>query len=448
MLRFLPDRKLSRKVWILAGPVVVGMISQTLLNVVDTAMVGRLGSIALAAAGLGGILSWTVLGSIGALHIGVQTVASRRFGEKRFTEAGKTLDNAIMIALIVGLFCSGVVSEVVVKVFHLFTDDPTVVSEGKGYLVHRLMGALPFMIIMAHRGFFNGIGETHLHMKVSIAINASNVLFNYLFIFGNFGFPRMETAGAGLASTLGTTIGMLMFVVIGLNHKRRKEFNYYHRSNLDRTIVNKLLNLSSASGVRIFLAMMGFSFFSAIVSRLGTVEMASTNVILTIISMSFLPGAGFGTAAGSLIGQKLGEGKPDEAEEFGWESARLGVITMGVMGIIFILVPDLLLQIFTSDSEVIRVGSMPLRMMGFVQIFDAMGMVMMGSLEGAGMNKFVMYAEIAVNWLIFLPSALIFSHIIGWGLLGAWSAMGLYILILGVIVTHKYIGGSWKEVQV
>jgi len=447
MFRLLPDRSLSTKVWRLAGPVVVGMISQTLLNVVDTAMVGRLGAISLAAAGIGGMLSWTILGTIGALNIGVQAVSARRFGEKNYSDAGKTLYNAILIAIIVGVFTSGVVSEAMVKVFFLFSGDTAVVEQGRSYLGYRLLGALPFMIIMAHRGFFNGIGETHLHMKVSFLINGSNVVFNYLFIFGKFGFPEMGTAGAGLASTLGTICGMIMFLIIGFRHKDRKKYDYYQRGNLDKKLIRKVLDLSTASGVRIFLAMIGFSFFSAIVARLGTEEMAATNVILTIISMSFLPGAGFGVAAGSLIGQKLGEKKPDEAETFGWESVRLGVITMGIMGIFFIFIPEQMLGLFTNDEGVIAKGINPLRVMGLVQMIDALGMVLMGALEGAGLNKFVMYAEISVNWFVFLPATLVFTHVFGWGLTGAWSALVLYLLLLGVIVTIKFMGGSWKEVE-
>jgi putative MATE family efflux protein len=448
MIRVLPQRDLSAKVWRMAGPVVVGMISQTLLNIVDTAMVGRLGAISLAAAGLGGILSWTVLGAIGALHIGVQAVSSRRYGEKKYYDAGKTLDNSLFIAVVVGLFTSLFVSLLMREGYSIFTNDPLVIAQGRDYIFLRLLGALPYMVIMACRGFFNGIGDTKLHMRVAIAINAVNVLFNYLFIFGKFGFPRMETAGAGLASTIGTFVGMFLFLIIGLKYKKRSEFRYYSRHNLDRKIMKRIVDLSAASGIRIFLAMIGFSIFSAIVSRLGTVEMAATNVILTIISMSFLPGAGFGVAAASLIGQKLGEGKPDEAEEYGWESVRLGMIVMGFLGMLFILIPGQFMMFFTNDETVIKMGILPLRLIGLVQIIDAVGMVLMGALEGAGLNRFVMFAEISVNWFFFLPATYVFAFVFGWGLTGAWSALIVYIILLGLIVSIKYIKGSWKTVEV
>lgn len=448
MFRLLPRRELSGQVWQLAGPVVVGMISQTLMNVVDTAMVGRLGAISLAAAGLGGVLSWTILGSIGALHVGTQAVTARRYGEREFQVAGKTLDNALWLAVVIGLVASIGTSLGMREAFALFTDDPAVAAAGRGYIAWRLLGALPFMVIMAHRGFFNGVGDTHLHMHVAIAINVVNAFLNWVFIFGHLGAPALGTTGAGMASTFGTVVGMVMFIVIGLLHKKRDHYTYYRWSNLDRDTMWRVTRLTVPSAVRGFLVMLGFSAFAAIVARLGTLEMAATNVILTILSLSYMPGAGFGFAAATLIGQKLGEQKPEEAEEFGWESARLSMVVMGLVGILFIFFPELLLRFFTEDADVIAKAALPLRIMGCVQVFDAFGMVFSFALEGAGMNRWVLFAELGVNWLVFLPLTYLLSHVAGLGLLGAWGAFSTYLVLFAAIVIVKFRGGAWKSVEV
>jgi putative MATE family efflux protein len=448
MIRLLPDRALSARVWQLAGPVVVGMISQTLLNIVDTAMVGRLGPTALAATGLGGVLAWTIMGAIGQLNLGAQAVASRRFGEGKLHAAGRVLDNSLMIALAVGLFTSLVMSHVMAWIYPFFSDDPAVTEVGRGYIRLRLYGSLPFMVIMAHRGFFNGIGETRLHMRVAIAINVFNALLNWVFIFGNLGAPSMGAAGAGLASTLATTAGMLLFIGIGIAHRERGEYGYYRVANLGRETLWGVTRLTIPSGMHALLVMAGFSAFSAICARLGTREMAATNVLLTILSMAYLPGFGFGTAAGTLIGQKLGEGKPDDAEEYGWEAARLGVLAMGAAGVLFIGFPELLMRLFTADQVVIDAGVAPLRMMGFVQVFDAVGMVLSGALEGAGLNRWVMFAELAVNWLFFIPVTYLMALVLHTGLLGAWAALGMYLVLFASVVALKYANGGWKTVKV
>ncbi|HEB84938.1 MAG TPA: MATE family efflux transporter [Bacteroidetes bacterium] len=447
-MRLLPKKSLSLEVWMLAGPVVVGMISQTLMSVVDTAMVGRLGAEALAAAGLGGVLSWMILGSLGALYIGSQAVAARRHGEGDFAQAGKVLDNALLLSVVLGFVIVFVLAPGMRDRFFLFSNDPIVVSEGRGYIYNRLLGGLPFMVIMAHRGFFNGVGETKLHMQVAILINSLNVVLNYFLIFGHGGFPRLETAGAGLASALGTTVGAGYFLLLGLNRKRRARYTYYRLANLDRVVTWRIARLALPSAAHSFMVMLGFSVFSALVARLGTVEMAATNVCINVASLSFLPGAGIGIAAATLIGRSLGEKKPDKAEEYGWEALRIGVLFMGLLGLVFIAMPEVILRLFTPDQAVIQAGVLPLRVVGLFQAFDASGMVLSMALEGAGMNRWTMMAEISVNWGLFLPLTYLFAFVFGWGLTGAWTAMAIYMFVFGVVVALKFAGGSWKTVEV
>jgi MATE family, multidrug efflux pump len=435
-------------VWKIAWPVVIGMISQTLVGVVDTAMVGRLGAVSLAATGLGGIVSWMVMGGLGAIHIGEQAVVSRRYGEKNLLYAGRALDNAIAMALVLGLVMTVIAQFGLRAAFPLFTNDQAVVELGKGYVFYRLLGLMPYLIIMAHRGFFDGIGRTEFSMRAMLTVNGVNVIFNYLLIFGKFGFPEMGVSGAGLASTIGTFVGMTAFLFTGMLYKRRTNFKYYQLANVQREVVGRIVRLAFPSGVRMSLSMLGFVAFSTIVARLGTAEMAATNIIINIMSISFLPGVGFGTAAATLMGQKLGEKDPDMAHTYGWTAARLGMIVMGAVGLVFIVLPVQLLSLFTSDAEVIRLGVIPLRMMGLVQAVDAMGIIFSGSFEGVGLNRYVMVTEILVNWCVFIPLAWIMAYPLGWGLNGAWASLGVFIGLLAYLYTRKFIGGSWKEAEV
>ena len=447
-MRLLMRRDLSADVWKLAGPVVVGMISQTLMNVVDTAMVGRLGPVALAATGLGGLLSWLVLGTFGGLSIGVQTVTSRRFGEGNHREAGKVLDNGIVIALIAGVVCTLFISFGMSKLFRFFSDDRAVVAAGSGYIYYRLLSGLPFLVNSTHRGFFNGIGKTKLPMRVVIVANIFNVFLNYLLIFGKFGFPRMEASGAGLATTLATVIGLIYFILIALKSHRREQFGYYRIANIDMNVCRGITRLATPSGLQVAFSMTGYAAFNAIIARIGTVELASTNVCITIWSLAFLPGVGIGVAAAALIGQKLGEGRPDKAAEYGWESARLGILVMGILGIMFLTIPEQIFRIFTDDIAVITTGKIPLRILGMIQIFDATGMVMSQALQGAGMNRWVLFAEIATNWGFFIPGTLIVVFGFGLGLNAAWMVLGFYLIIFSFTVTLKFAGGKWKTVEV
>ncbi|MDP8237501.1 MAG: MATE family efflux transporter [Candidatus Hatepunaea meridiana] len=447
-MRIWLKKDLSIEVWKLAGPVVLGMISQMLMNVVDTAMVGRLNAAALAATGLGGMLSWLVLGTLGGLSMGIQAITARRFGEGDKEAAGRVLDNGLLIAFIVGIICTVFFSQGMSRLFQIFSEDPVVVAAGSGYMFYRLLGGLPFMLISAHKGFFNGISKTKLHMRVMILNNVLNVALNYALIFGKFGFPRMEVHGAGLATTLATIAGAVYFLLIALNHNKRKTFKYYRLNNLDFPVCSGIIKLAVPSGLQVLLAMTGYSVFAAIAARIGTVELAATNVCITIWSLTYLPGAGLGVAAASLIGQKLGEGNPAKAEAYGWESARMGIIVMGMIGITFILIPAQIFKIFTNDATVIQTGIIPLRILGMVQVFDATGMVLSQALQGAGMNKWVLKIELLMSWCFFIPCTYLIVIVFGLGLNVAWIVLSVYLTLYGTIITAKFAGGKWKTVKV
>jgi MATE family multidrug resistance protein len=196
------------------------------------------------------------------------------------------------------------------------------------------------------------------------------------------------------------------------------------------------------------LAMVAWTVFLSLIGLIGTVEQAASNVVVTIMSLSFLPGVSFGIAASTLISQRLGEQEPEEAELMGWEAAKLAALFMGSMGVVFLLFPELLLRIFTPEIEVIQTGVVPLRIMGAVQVFDGVGMTMGSALQGAGMNRWVMVVEVSISWFIFIPLAYLGGIVAGWGMFGAWSAVGVYLVMYAVACSWKFAGKSWQKVRI
>jgi Na+-driven multidrug efflux pump len=172
------------------------------------------------------------------------------------------------------------------------------------------------------------------------------------------------------------------------------------------------------------------------------------NVVLNIQSVSFMPGYGFGVAASALISQNLGAGDTVKAERAGYESAKLGMMLMGLMGAVFIAVPEAIVYLFTNDPEVIRSSVFPLRIVGLVQIIDAAGMIFASALEGAGNTRWVMMAEVGVNWLIFLPMTYLLTFAAGMGRFGPWIAWAVYMIVFGIVCFLKFQHGSWKKIKI
>jgi len=447
-MSFLIDPERTRTVLKLAGPVMGGMVSVTLLSVVDTAMVGRLGPAALAASGLGGQMFWLVMGSLGALSIGTQAIAARRVGEGRNEAAGQVIDNAGVIAVVVGAVMTAVGLALTPILFPLMIHDPEVAKLGVGYLEARFMGALPFMVMWGYRGFYNGISRTVLPMRVAIMVNAVNIFLNWVMIYGNLGFPRWGVFGAGVASSIAITTGAIAMVSTAYYGGYRTQYDLFRKGNGSLEIKKAIMKLAIPTAMQNALAMTGFAVFLALIGLIGTEQQAVSNVVFTIMSISFLPGVSFGIAASTLISQKLGEGLPKIAASMGWEAAKLSAYLMGTLGIIFMLFPTDLMRIFTNDTSLIKIGVVPLQIMGAVQAFDGIGMTMSSALQGAGMNRWVMIAEVCISWGMFIPLTYGIGIMTTWGIVGAWCAVGIYLVLFAAVCSLKFAGGSWQKVRI
>jgi MATE family multidrug resistance protein len=190
-----------------------------------------------------------------------------------------------------------------------------------------------------------------------------------------------------------------------------------------------------------------FGFFF-VVSRIGTAELAATNVIRQIYSLPITLASGIGVATATLIGQNLGARRPDDAERLGWEGARLAAYAMGAIGLLFLAFPEPLLRIFTGEPSVIAAGRGPLFYLGLVQAFAGVALVLSQALQGAGNTRFVLWAELLVCGFVYLPVVFFLGLRTPLGLSGAWMGEYIYWVAVTAIMALKFHRGDWKRIQV
>jgi len=446
------DPVLSRQVARLALPVVISQLSQTVVGMVDTMMVGRLGVVPLAATGLAGLAVWMVMGAVGHLATGTQILASRRTGQEDHAAAGRALASALQAGLPLGLLLTFLMMGLYPVYYRLVLQGPAdpLYEPCLSYTLCRISGLVPFVLISALRGFFNGVGDTRQHMRVAIFTNLVHLPLNYLLIYGVGGLPALGVAGAGLSAALSTTAGAGYFLWRAYRMGLRSQWDFHWGMVLKRATRREespahLLRLAAPAAAQAFLVLAGFTLFIAMMRHVGTVEVAATNVVFTVLSFSFMPGFGIGMAASTLIGQLLGAGQPGEARRAGWEAQKLGMALMTLLGLVFLLFPDPLLRLFTGDPGVIGVARLPLRLLGCFQTIDALGMTTAGCLEGAGLTAFVMRADVGLNWLLFLPLSAVIIFVLEGGMLAAFSALAIYLSAYAAILQWEYRRGRWVE---
>jgi len=401
---------ISRNVFHLALPIIFSNLSRVLMNLFDVAMVGYLGANALAAVGMGSIVIWTVLSFGIAIRTGVQTVTSRRLGERRYEGCGAALNNGLIFSTIAGIILSTAGYLLTIPIINFLLDDPGVIPLAVNYTQWAFLSVFFAIVCYAFQGFFNGIERTRIHMQVTITSNILNVYLNAGLIFGSnnlstllsdtplgnlsffaglwtpFHFPALGVVGAAVATLFASFWMAVHYSIYGFLREFRVRYRTFQKS-FDSDSLKKVIRIAAPQGFQEAGVMLVFVLFFKITAMVGTMEVAATEVVFTIMQTSFLPAMGFGIACATLVGKFLGEGDPDRAEMSMIESVRWSIFFMGTMGIIFILFPDTILPFFTRDQEVIRLGLVALRILGVVQFADAVGMTLWFALCGAGNTK-------------------------------------------------------------
>ena len=445
-LRLNPE--LARRVWRLAYPIILGNLSQILLGVVDTAMLGRLSPAALAAAGIGTIAYFLVISTLGALSVGTQALTARRHGERNLVQCGQALDNSFALAFVLGGIFTLSSPWLGRFLSPLLESGPEMGRLLREYMEYRFYGAAFALCNLAFAGFFSGIGRTKVRMTAAIIRTATNVLLDWLLIFGNLGFPKLGVKGAAIASTLATALAFLYYIGVSLGRGYRPTYRYFRPANVDLTWVGRIVRLSLPLMLRSLVGMGGYLAFFWIVGRIGTVEVAASNVIRSLLSVSWMFGSSMGVAATTLVGQNMGAGEYEEAEASGWEAVKLSIIFMGIIGALFLFFPSPLMRIYTDDLGVISAGIPVLRLLSIAQVFAAIGLVLSSALIGAGDMRFVLGVEVGNTCLAYLPLVWLLGVHLGLGLLGAWSAEAIYNLIPALLMALRFKSGSWKGIRI
>lgn len=416
------------------------MVSQNIVNLVDTAMVGTLGDSALAAVGLGGFASFLSISLVTGFSSSVQALSSRRMGEKR--DPLPPLYAALFSAAIGGIMLSLLLFPNLETLFAFLNDDPAVVRQGRGYLEPRILAIAFAGFNFSFRGYWNGTSQSGVYMRTLIITHIANVILNYLLIFGKFGLPELGVAGAGWSTSISHVIGFSIYLTTAA---RRLE-NFRLRLPA-RKVFSDLISQTIPSGIRQMFFSAGFLILYWIIGNIGTRQLAAANVLINITLVAILPIMGMGMGAATLVGNALGRSEPDEARRWGWDAVKLSSTGIFFIGLPVFLFPEFFLSVFLHDSETLALAILPMRLTAISMSLDAVGLVLMNALLGAGDTRRVMLISFSFQWLFFLPLAYLTGPIMNFGLTEIWVLQGLYRLMQGLVFFFFWKGSKWSRVQ-
>lgn len=435
----LPERIGLREVHHLAWPVMVTMLSHTAMSVADTLYVARLGTAQLAGIGVGATASFVLLAMGFGLTGGTRVLVANATGARNDHRARVMAWQGLWIAAVLGLVGLAL-SPASVPVARAFGGSPEVARFGAEYLAVCVGGSGMSLASLALSSWFQGRGDTRTPMVANVLANLLNIAMDPFFIFGWGPMPAMGVAGAAASTVLAQGIGAAMLAVA----IRRELRGVPAAPRWD--LLREALHIGAPMALRGALSVGGFAVFVAILARAGDAHLGAHVIVLRIVSVSFLPGHAVGEAAGVLVGQALGARRPELARQAFVAATRLAVVVMSLMGLVFVLFPTPLVGLFSPSPPVLVIAVQLMLVGAAFQVFDAVAMVAQGVLNGAGDTRFTLVAGVGTMWLVNLPLGWFLALHLGWGAVGAWTALTAEIVVFAGIALWRVHGGAWVTI--
>ncbi len=428
----------ARAVFRLAWPILISMLSYTVMSVVDTLFVGRLGTAPLAAIGIAASTAFIVFGFAFGLFGGLRVVVAQETGAGNDEAADALLWQGLGIAGAFGVLAASFAA-VGPLLLPFLSGSPEVAEQADIYFGIRVLGAPIVFVMVAVKSWFEGRGDTRTPMKANLVANGLNIAVDPILIFGWGPIPAMGIGGAALATVGSVAVAAIWLFLQSGPILRRTSIR--QRMSAWRSV----LHVGVPLGVRSVLEVGAWVLFTSLVARAGEWELAAHVVVIRIIMVSFLPGHAISEAVSVLVGQALGAGRPEGARQAWRAGTILALSGMTVMAVLFIVVPEPLIAVFGAEEQVVAVARNLLVIGACFQIFDALAMTSHGALSGAGDTRYVMVVAVAGAWFLNLPLAWIFVVWADLGAAGAWIALSVEIAVVAVIYTRRVLGDRWME---
>lgn len=424
----------------------IGTLVEQLIGMTDTAFLGRVSEVALGGSALGGVFFISVFMLIMGFSTGTQILMGRRNGEGNHRDIGIAFYHSAGFLLLFAVLLLGLTHWFAPTIFRHIISSEAVAAEASTYLSWRMWGIAFSTMAVLFRGFYIATTNTSILKWNSIIMVVSNFVFDYLLIFGHWGFPKMGIAGAALASVLSSFMSMSFYM---LYTWRKIDF---HRYGLDRLpkfqplLLRKLLGVSSNLMIQSFLSLSTWFLFFIAIEHLGTRELAVTNVLRSISAFAFMSLISFASTASTLTSNLLGAGDIEAVRPMQAKVISLAAYIIVPMWLLFLLFPRVVLGIFTNEVALIDAGIAPLMVLGASYVFQIPGTVLFHAVSGTGNTRVALWIELfALAVYCVYVYVLIFQ--LRCSLSVAWGSEVLYAFLCLVPAYSYFRWGKWYKKQ-
>ncbi|HEV8573730.1 MAG TPA: MATE family efflux transporter [Dehalococcoidia bacterium] len=445
------ESHLIRSVVRLAWPVVVQQVSFSMVQLVDTALVGHLGEDALAGVRLAGQIFWFSQAGMIALAVGSTAVIARNVGANRPELASSTLRNTLLMALGWGMLVAVAMWFLGSQWLDLLGAEEEARHQGTVYLKAAAVGMPFWSLVYAGSASLQGAGDTRTPMAIGIMVNAANIVIAYTLINGEGPFPQLDVLGSGAGFSGAAIIGCGLVLTVLASGTRIVHWYPWEAFRFDPAEARRVLNVGVPAGLEQAQFNIAFMTYTRIIASLGTTALAAHGVTLAIQSLTFNIGFGLSVATTALVGQSLGAQRPDLAEKAAYVTMRYSLVFMLVLGAVLMIFGSQITDIFVGGrnaGEVVHIGRQLLFVFAFAMPALAVSLCLGGALRGAGDTRAVLAIMAGTTWIVRLVPAYLLAITFGLGVPGAWIAAVLDINSRALLMFLRFRQGRWKQIKV
>ena len=441
------EGSIKKAIFMLSIPMILEMIMESIFAVVDIFFVSKLGADAIATVGLTESIITLVYAMAFGLSIATTAMISRRIGEKNAKAASHIAFQAIMTGFIVSLFIAipGILFSR--NLLQMMGANHRIVSEMHGFTAIMLGGNTAIMLLFIINAVFRSAGNAAISLRVLWLANIINIILDPLLIFGIGFFPKMGVTGAAIATTTGRSIAVLYQFYLLFNGKQKVKLTIANLK-VDFKVIVQLIKLALGSIGQNIIATSSWIGLMRIMSVFGSAVIAGYTIAIRIVIFALLPSWGLSNAASTLVGQNLGAKKPERAEKSVWIAGKINMIVMGIIGLVFIIIPQLFIRLFIKDEAVVTIGTEGLRIVSLGFISYGLGMVLLNAINGAGDTITPIRLNLICFWMIEIPLAYLLAILFGRQQQGVFVAIIIAESVLTLLAFLWFKKGKWKTIEV
>lgn len=442
---FVENRKLIKNIFQITLPAVFDLLAQTLIMALDMKMVSSLGPSAISSVGVGTAGMYALIPALIAVATGTTALLSRAYGADNKLDGKKAFAQSFFIAVPLGIFLT--------IIFLLFSEQIiNLVGNAKDMnlkdaILYQNMTVIgfPFLgVSIATFYAFRAMGENKIPMIGNTLALVLKIILNFLLVY----LFKWGIFGAALSTTLTRLFSAIFSIYLVFWSKKNWISLELKDLKFDYFISKRILKVGIPAAVEQLGLRIGMLIFEMMVISLGNLSYAAHKIALTAESISFNLGFAFSFAASALVGQELGKGSSQKALKNGYICTIIAMIVMSTFGLLFFIIPQFLVLLFTKDKDVIELATMALKIVSICQPFSGASMVLAGALRGAGDTKSVLFITYLGIFLIRIPITYLFLDVLNLGLAGAWIVMTIDLAIRSSLAFYIFRRGKWKYLQV